>query len=365
MSFKYNKDALKENLSIEEVFDLVSELGGDPIMGNGLFTARTICHGGDSHKLYYYENTHLFHCYTGCGDTSFDIYDLILKVNKTNGIKNFSLSRAIVFVAKYFGYTSETFEFENNQDSIEDWRIINDFKRNKEKNTLQTIELKTYDDKILNYLPHPFIYPWYKEGITFEVMNSKGICYDPIYEGVVIPHYDINGNLIGIRERTLIKENEIYGKYRPAIINGKMYNHPLSFNLYNLNFSKDNIKTTQKAVIYEGEKSCLKHASYFGEENDISVACCGSNLINYQVKLLLSLGIKEIVIAFDKQYQEIGDEEWQKWVIKLKTIYNKYNGYCNISYLFDKENLLQYKSSPIDEGRDKFIKLFQNRIILE
>ena len=51
MSFKYDKDTLKENLTIEEVFDLVSELGGEPIMGNGLFTARTICHGGDNHKL--------------------------------------------------------------------------------------------------------------------------------------------------------------------------------------------------------------------------------------------------------------------------------------------------------------------------
>ena len=365
MRFKYDKNSLKENLSIEEVFDLVSELGGEPIMGNGLFTAKTICHGGDSHKLYYYPNTHLFHCYTGCGDTSFDIYDLILRVNKINGIENFSLSKAIIFVAKYFGYTSETFDFEDNQDSIEDWKIINNFKRNKEKNVSQIIELKIYDNKILNHLPHPFIISWYKEGITFEVMNDKGICYDPLYEGIVIPHYDINGNLIGIRERTLIKENEIYGKYRPAIINGKMYNHPLSFNLYNLNFSKSNIKTTQKAIVYEGEKSCLKHASYFGEKNDISVACCGSNLINYQVKLLLSLGVKEIIIAFDKQYQEIGDEEWQKWVIKLKTIYNKYNGYCNISYLFDKENLLQYKSSPIDEGKDKFIKLFQNRIMIE
>ena len=76
--YKYNKDTLKENLTIEEVFDLVSELGGEPVMGNGLFTARTICHGGDSHKLYYYSNTHLFHCYTGCGDASFDIYELLL-----------------------------------------------------------------------------------------------------------------------------------------------------------------------------------------------------------------------------------------------------------------------------------------------
>ena len=34
MKFKYDKDSLKENLSIEEIFDLVSELGGEPIMGN-------------------------------------------------------------------------------------------------------------------------------------------------------------------------------------------------------------------------------------------------------------------------------------------------------------------------------------------
>ena len=196
-------------------------------------------------------------------------------------------------------------------------------------------------------------------------MNIHNICYDPKNQGIIIPHYDINNNLIGIRERTLIKENEIYGKYKPARINGKMYNHPLGFNLYNLNNSKKAISIFKKAIVFEGEKSCLKYASYFGKESDISVACCGSNLINYQVKLLLSLGVKEIIIALDKQFQKIGDEEWQKWVIKLKTLYNKYGNYINISYMFDKNNLLQYKSSPIDEGKEKFIYLFKNRITLE
>jgi hypothetical protein len=365
MNFKYDKDSLKENLTIEEVFDLVSELGGEPIMGNGLFTARTICHGGDSHKLYYYDNTHLFHCYTGCGDATFDIYDLVLKVNKVAGIQSFTLPRAIVFVAKYFGYTAETFDFGDSQDTTEDWKIINNFKRNQEKNTAKIIELKTYNNKVLRYLPHPHIISWEQEGIKFDVMESRGICYDPINKGIVIPHYDINGNLIGIRERTLIKENEPYGKYKPAFLNGKLHNHPLGFNLYNLNNSKKAIQKFQKAIVFEGEKSTLLYASYFGEESDISVACCGSNLISYQVKLLLSLGVKEIIIALDKQFQQIGDEEWQKWVIKLKTLYYKYGGYTNISYMFDKYNLLNYKDSPIDEGKEKFMQLFQERIILE
>ena len=366
MSFKYDKDTLKENLTIEEVFDLVSELGGEPIMGNNnMFTARTICHGGDSHKLYYYGNTHLFHCYTGCGDASFDIYDLVLRVNKTAGIANFSLPKAIIFVAKYFGYTSETFEFDNNQETTKDWQIINAFKRNKEKTQQQTVELKVYDNKILRYLPRPHIIPWEQEGISFDTILSRGICYNPISEGIVIPHYDIDGNLIGIRERTLIKENEIYGKYRPALLSGKMYNHPLGFNLYNLNNSKQSISTFQKAIIFEGEKSCLKYTSYFGDNSDISVACCGSNLINYQIKLLLSLGVKEIIIALDKQFQNIGDKEWQKWIIKLKTIYNKYGSYVNISYLFDKQNLLGYKDSPIDCGKENFLTLFKNRVTIE
>ena len=366
MGFKYDKDTLKENLTIEEVFDLISELGGEPTMGNGLFTARTICHGGDSHKLYYYGNTHLFHCYTGCGDASFDIYDLVLRINKTAGIQNFTLNRAINFVAKYFGYTPETFDFEDNQEASEDWKIINNYKRNKEeKEKKKIIELKTYDSKILNYLPHPHIIPWEQEGISYPVMQSRGICYNPLSEGIVIPHYDINGNLIGIRERTLIKENEVYGKYRPAVIGDKMYNHPLGFSLYNLNNSKKAISQFKKAIVFEGEKSTLLYASYFGEDSDISIACCGSNLINYQVKLLLSLGVKEIIIALDKQFQKIGDEEWQKWVIKLKTLYNKYGNYINISYMFDKNDLLNYKSSPIDEGKDKFLYLFKNRITIE
>ena len=365
MGFKYDKDSLKENLAIEEVFDLVSELGGEPTMGDGLFTARTICHGGHSHKLYYYANTHLFHCYTGCGDASFDIYDLVLRVNKTAGIQNFSLTKAIAFVAKYFGYTSETFDFEENQEASEDWKIINNFKRNKEKTQRQIVELKTYDNKVLRYLPRPHIIPWEKEGIDFEVAVSRGICYDPLNEGIVIPHFDIDGNLVGIRERTLIKENEIYGKYRPAYLGGKMYNHPLGFNLYNLNNSKKAIKIFQKAIVFEGEKSCLKYASYFGEDFDISVACCGSNLINYQVKLSLSLGAKEIVIALDKQFQNIGDEEWQKWVTKLKALYNKYGSYVNISYMFDKKNLLGYKDSPVDRGKEVFLEMFKNRVTIE
>ena len=115
--FKYNKEELKKELTLEQIYDLLTELGAEPILKDNCIICKTICHNSDlanaSHKLYYYSNTHLFHCYTGCGDASFDIYDLVLRVNKTAGIEGFSLSRAISFVARYFGYTAEIFDFED------------------------------------------------------------------------------------------------------------------------------------------------------------------------------------------------------------------------------------------------------------
>lgn len=378
--YKYDKDKLKSNLTIEQVFELVAEFGGEPRMQGNFFIARTICHnpaGEGSHKLYYYDNTKLFRCYTDCG-TTFDIYELICKIKNHNQEYKIYYSRegkqiqrewqifdAIEFVAIYFGYSAQTFDFQDSQEKLQDWKVFSNYERiNNIEEQQQKVELKIFDDKILKHLPRPRIIPWEKEGISQEVMLHRGIAYDPKNQGIVIPHYDIDGNLIGIRERTLIKEEEKTGKYKPAILNGQMYNHPLGFNLYNLNNSKENIKILQKAVVFEGEKSPLLYASYFGEENDITVASCGSSLISYQIKLLLSLGVKEIIIGYDKQFKEIGDEEWKRWTKKLYDIHTKYGAYVQISYLFDKKDLLDYKDSPVDKGKETFLKLFKNRIML-
>ena len=130
------------------------------------------------------------------------------------------------------------------------------------------------------------------------------------------------------------------------------------------NNTKNNIKQMGKAVIFEAEKSVLKAQSYFGFNNDIYVACCGSSLTAYQVQLLLDNGAKEICIAYDRQFQEIGDKEFLHLKANLMKLYNKYKNYATISFIFDKEMITDYKASPIDEGKDKFLKLFKERIIL-
>ena len=227
------------------------------------------------------------------------------------------------------------------------------------------MELKKYDGNILKYLNKPPIHLWIEEGITPEVLERANIRYYPTEEQIIIPHYDANGELIGVRGRTLGQEEaKIYGKYRPLRANNQLYNHPLGLNLYNFNNAKENIKRTGIAVIFEGEKSVLKAQSYFGIDSDIYVACCGSSISNYQIQLLLKAGAREIVIAFDRQFQEIGDDEFNKLKFNLLKIRSSYKNYATISFIFDKHMLTGYKASPVDAGADVFLKLFKERIIL-
>lgn len=371
MTYEYDKDGLKNSLSLEQVEDYVTELGGEPMRQNEMLVCKTICHCGNRHKLYYYGNTGLFKCYTDCGGEAFDIFELTRKVMsreqpKVREDSTWNLPEAIDYVAQYFHFAPNQ-RVDNSLMSIgEDLKIFERYDRINNINiNTQEVELKTYDGSFLQHLPHPKIQPWIDEGISQEVMNERGICYDPKNCGIVIPHYDINDRLIGIRERTLIKEQaEQYGKYMPAKIAGRLYNHPLSFNLYNLNISKNNISRMKKVFVFEGEKSCLLYSSYFGTENDLSVAICGSSFINYQAWLLINQGAEEIIVCLDKQFQDSGDDEFKKLVRNLKQIHKKYGAYAKVSYIFDKWGMLGYKDSPIDCGKETFLELYKRRVDL-
>lgn len=356
----------KNSLSIEQVMDFVADLGGEPQLKNEYFISKTICHnhkGEGSHKLYYYDNTKLFRCYTDCDEPVFDIFDLITRVKSLEGIDGWTVVDSVAFAARYFNYEIK-FQLKNNgfSSTSADWALFEKIEKTQNIELQeQTIEYRIFDETILNRLPHPRILPWEKEGMTESVINDFNIAYDPLNQSIIIPHYNIAGDLIGIRERVLVEEAEKRGKYKPAILNGQMYNHPLGFNLYNLNHSKDNIFALKKVIVWESEKSCLLYSSYFGFDNDITVACCGSSLTNFQFNLLRGLGVQEIIIGFDKQFQEIGDEEWTRWTKKLTDFHSKYGNQVQLSFLFDTENLLPYKASPIDMGKDVFLKMFEER----
>jgi DNA primase len=362
MNLKEIIDNIKEKITPAHIITILDEMGGEPQYQNSnIIVSKTICHNGDSRKLYYYLNSNMFHCYTNCG--SFDVIELVRKFYHLN------LIQAIYKLINDLNL-EDIINFNDITEDNDDIRKLEKEYYEQHKNLVreikkQDIQLKEFDDNILKYFMYPIIGPWEREGIGREVIKQAKIGYYPGGGQITIPHYDKNNRLIGLRGRQLGQEEaEIFGKYRPLFINNLSYAHPLGFNLYNLNNSKDNIAKVQKAIVFEAEKSTLLYRTFFGEENDISVACCGSSLTDYQVQLLLGAGAREIIIAFDRQFQEIEDEEFNKLINKLIKLDKKYRKLVNISFIFDKKMITAYKASPIDEGPTKFLKLFKERVIL-
>lgn len=361
----YDKDKIKEALTIEDYFQILLDFGGEPEYTSFGILSSTICHnlpGEGSRKLYWYQNSKNFHCFTECGE-SFDIYTLIIKVQAIQNKVNFDLNTAIRWVAQKIGITGEILDF--NEPSLEDWTILKNYDRIQDiELNNQNIILKEYDDSILSRFNYDIlIAPWIKENISIDAIKTANIGYYPGEDIITIPHYDKNNRFIGLRGRTVCQDvAEMYGKYRPLNINNILYSHPLGMNLYGLNWAQENIKKYKKAIVVESEKSVLQYMSF---AEPIAVACCGSAFSSYQFKLLKEAGAEEIIIAFDKDFVEIDDDIFNRQVKNLINIHKRFGQYCTISFIFDKKNnILPQKSSPTEFGIDTFMKMYKNRIYL-
>ena len=104
---RFDKDEIKNSLTIEQVEQFLAEHGGEPIKRIGTLVSRTICHnpadGSGSHKLYYYDNTHLFKCYTECNDVNgFDIFDLTRKIMKIQSNIDMTLYDAQIYIINLY-----------------------------------------------------------------------------------------------------------------------------------------------------------------------------------------------------------------------------------------------------------------------
>ena len=365
----FDKGEVRQALSTENIFELLTEWGADPEPTSFGIVCSTICHnppGEGSRKLYYYINTGLFRCYTGCEDPVFDPFQLVIKVASIQWKQDFDLNDAVRWIAQRFGIIGT--QINNSKDNdLEDWKFLANYERIQEIQIQKNeIVLKEYDSNILDRFNYTVkITPWLNEGINQESLNSARIGFYPGGDQITIPHFDKDGRFIGLRGRCLCaQEGELYGKYRPIRINGELYNHPLGMNLYGLNWSKNNIAIFKKAIVFESEKSVLLYGSYFGWENNIAVACCGFNISSYQIQLLIDNGAEEIVIAFDRQFEEMGNEEFRRLKRNLLKIHEKYKNFVNISFIFDKKMITGYKSSPIDHGPETFLQLFKERVVL-
>lgn len=356
---------LKAQLTDEHIIKLLRSLGSDSpaINDHNVMSFQTVCHNlpstDNKYKLYYYKNTKLFSCYTGCGDT-FDIFQLVnqaiaLQKNETLTIQECANYVIEVCEMTFWGGGNTT-------KKKQEWGFLGDYVKAKNVKEVQ-IEQVTYNKNVLDVFQNLYLKEWLDEGITKEAMDAFNVRYWLKEDQVIIPHYDINGELVGIRSRNMRSTLVNMGmKYIPTLVQKIRYRHNTSLNLYGLNVSKNAIKKTKRAILFEGEKSCMKSYSYYGEDS-IACAVCGSNIFKTQINYLLNLGVSEVVIAFDKQYEN--NNERGRYLMNLIQIASTLTPYMTTYILIDKDNLLDYKDSPVDKGKEVFEKLMENKILVK
>jgi DNA primase len=178
---------------------------------------------------------------------------------------------------------------------------------------------------------------WYDEGIEVETQAEFEICYCKKSDCIIIPIRNHDGKLVGIKNRKNTNE-EVYMKY--------FYSYSIKKNhlLYGLYKTKPYIEENKQVIVVESEKSVMKLWQN-GIKN--TVAIMGTLSYN-QILLLEKLNV-DIILAYDKDKSwELMNKEKEKFVIKPQ-------------YIYDDDDLLKGKESPIDKGIETFLKIFENR----
>ena len=346
-----------DSITLDDVRVFLESLGVDQIAvyeDKGYLICPTICHNpldeAESMKLYWYQNNKIFKCYTECNEAMsiFTLYQKFMRIN----YHRVEFNEAVDYVKKCLKHIT----FSNKKKYKPDI----DFEQYNFDSLIP--KLTEYPKAMLSYFL-PYHHPlWLHEGIKPEVMDKFNIGLWNAENKITIPHFDIDGRLVGIRARTLDPEEAKHGKYKPVQIGEILYAHPLHFNLYGIYEHKTAIERRRSAIIAEGEKSVLLDDGYYGKWSN-TVACCGSNLNKFQISLLTNIvGANEITIAFDKEYEDWRSEEARIYREKIENMCRKYKGQAIFYYIWDMDNLLGYKDSPFDKGKEVFEKLYKHRI---
>lgn len=338
---------VKDILTTQNVIDLLEDLGGSPRLKGNVLYSRTICHHGDSHKLLYYQDSKAFHCYTGCG-CNYDIFSLVEKV------MSLSFAEALQYVCMKFGIV-----FRGNKSSTSkiDFSFFNRFIPKEE-----IYELTKLDPNILNTFYQLYHKDWVDEGISPRTMAKFGIRFAITDNQIIIPHFDIEGNLIGVRARNMDEEMVAAGmKYFPVRYKKDVLRHPTGAALYGLNFNIEHVEKYRTVILFEAEKSVMQLDTIWP---DMSIGACvsGSSLSMTQVEILKSLNVENVIIAPDKEFAERGsDEEAFYWQKVESTFIDKLGPYFNCHVMWDKTGLLGEKMSPTDKGKEIFEELWKTK----
>lgn len=184
---------------------------------------------------------------------------------------------------------------------------------------------------------------WVDEGIDLDTMRRFDVKYDSFSNRIVFPVRNYRGDIINICGRTLDEDYKAKGLRKYTYF--KQFGGSLD-TLFGYSDNRQSILDKREIILFEGSKSVML-ASGWGIDNTCAVLT--SHLNPQQFAFLVKLGVR-VVFAFDKEIDVRNDKQIQR----LKR-------YVNVEYIRDVNNILDEKMSPVDMGKDVFLKLYNER----
>ena len=363
---------LKQKLTEKDIVKIVNKLGGELRSEDSeamIFDSITYdISTNHKPKLYCYKSNFMFVEFHLSMET-FDIFELIKERQQLLGYK-YGFTDCIKFVCDTIGLDYRDNTIINHTSSF----VNSNLKRFTQPNNKQ-IELPVYDDTILDKFEDLYHESWVEDNISIETMEKYNIKYYPFGNQIIIPCYNEKNELIGIRARNL--DPNASCKYVPYKDldwrngNNGWYKFNVGSTFFGLNHNLDAIRKTKKVIICESEKAVMQGNTYFGK-NNIILGMYGSAMTTTKRDIILENEVDEVIIAVDFDYDEeiYHDEEtyeelteWELFERKVYKMADKFKGWCKVSVMIDY-NPIYNGACPTDYGKDKFIKLYKNRLTI-
>ena len=252
------------------------------------------------------------------------------------------IGEAIAFVANEIG--EEYNHIKDNRKPSDCARFLKSYIRKKNKPD-------SYIDKVIDEINLDAFYKirsmdFYDDGINIDAQEKFNVMMDYWENRIVFPIRNEYGQLLSVKGRTLSLDYKEEGiaKY------WYYYKHSANRYLYGLFENYHDIIEEDEIILVEAEKGVQQTYS-FEIKNVVGIS--KSTISDIQIKKILQLGIRRVVIMFDEG-------------IELEHILKqcaKFKGLIEVYYVFDSFGILKSKESPTDNGYDIYMKLYDNKIL--
>lgn len=354
---------LKKMLTLSHYDTILRELG-IPIFSKSNTEWR--CFSGDRHKnpydgspsLIFYPDTKIFQGYSA--GRAYDAIALVqTRLNLLGQTCSFLDACNWILEKTSLDPTKITKPLTNSH--VYDWSELERFVRVRKYGN----QLPEYDRNIIDTLPPLYPQAWIDEGISEETMAKYQIRYYERCNQTVIPCFDDEARLIGVRVRNWDKDRVEQTKYMPLItLDGQCYKFNTNQVFYGINYNKPEIERTGKVIIVESEKAVMKLDTYMGRHN-IALGMYGSNLGLQRRNQLIKMGVNTVSYVVDNDFIGQDDEFFEQWREKIQHFIKLWDGFCRIEIVWDNLGLLGPKENATDRTKEVWEQLWENREIIE